>query len=113
MNTCSRFHAYEVSWEGIEDAVQLSPAKQALNIDKSTTADLKKCKFMFLINLRCCYITISIFFFLSFPPTDHTSVGGLGDSFYEYLLKAWLMSDKTDTEARKMYDDAIEVIIIH
>lgn len=41
--------------------------------------------------------------------TDHTSVGGLGDSFYEYLLKAWLMSDKTDTEARKTYDDAIEV----
>ncbi|XP_009875880.1 PREDICTED: mannosyl-oligosaccharide 1,2-alpha-mannosidase IB-like, partial [Apaloderma vittatum] len=38
----------------------------------------------------------------------HTSVGGLGDSFYEYLLKAWLMSDKTDMEARKMYDDAIE-----
>lgn len=43
--------------------------------------------------------------------TDHTSVGGLGDSFYEYLLKAWLMSDKTDHEARKMYDDAVEVII--
>lgn len=40
---------------------------------------------------------------------DHTSVGGLGDSFYEYLLKAWLMSDKTDTEARKTYDDAVEV----
>lgn len=40
---------------------------------------------------------------------DHTSVGGLGDSFYEYLLKAWLMSDKTDGEARKTYDDAIEV----
>lgn len=43
--------------------------------------------------------------------TDHTSVGGLGDSFYEYLLKAWLMSDKTDHEARKMYDDAVEVIV--
>lgn len=43
-------------------------------------------------------------------PLDHTSVGGLGDSFYEYLLKAWLMSDKTDTEARKTYDDAIEVL---
>lgn len=43
------------------------------------------------------------------PPADHTSVGGLGDSFYEYLLKAWLMSDKTDGEARKTYDDAIEV----
>lgn len=44
--------------------------------------------------------------------SDHTSVGGLGDSFYEYLLKAWLMSDKTDTEARKTYDDAIEVRLI-
>ncbi|XP_078512465.1 mannosyl-oligosaccharide 1,2-alpha-mannosidase IB [Lissotriton helveticus] len=43
----------------------------------------------------------------------HTSVGGLGDSFYEYLLKAWLMSEKTDTEARKMYDDAIEAIERH
>ncbi|XP_019399401.1 PREDICTED: mannosyl-oligosaccharide 1,2-alpha-mannosidase IB [Crocodylus porosus] len=43
----------------------------------------------------------------------HTSVGGLGDSFYEYLLKAWLMSDKRDTEARKMYDDAIEAIEKH
>lgn len=45
--------------------------------------------------------------------TDHTSVGGLGDSFYEYLLKAWLMSDKTDSEARKTYDDAIEVQCNH
>ncbi|NXN14038.1 MA1A2 mannosidase, partial [Indicator maculatus] len=43
----------------------------------------------------------------------HTSVGGLGDSFYEYLLKAWLMSDRMDTEARKMYDDAIEAIEKH
>uniref|UniRef100_A0A4W3GJ38 alpha-1,2-Mannosidase n=1 Tax=Callorhinchus milii TaxID=7868 RepID=A0A4W3GJ38_CALMI len=43
----------------------------------------------------------------------HTSVGGLGDSFYEYLLKAWLVSDKTDTEARKMYDDAIQAIEKH
>uniref|UniRef100_A0A8C6LBP6 alpha-1,2-Mannosidase n=1 Tax=Nothobranchius furzeri TaxID=105023 RepID=A0A8C6LBP6_NOTFU len=43
----------------------------------------------------------------------HTSLGGLGDSFYEYLLKAWLMSDRTDTEARKSYDDAIEAIERH
>ncbi|XP_041066668.1 mannosyl-oligosaccharide 1,2-alpha-mannosidase IB isoform X4 [Carcharodon carcharias] len=43
----------------------------------------------------------------------HTSVGGLGDSFYEYLLKAWLVSDKTDTEARKMYDDALQAIEKH
>lgn len=40
---------------------------------------------------------------------DHVSVGGLGDSFYEYLLKAWLMSDKTDEEGKKMYYDALQV----
>ncbi|XP_034524946.1 mannosyl-oligosaccharide 1,2-alpha-mannosidase IA isoform X2 [Ailuropoda melanoleuca] len=43
----------------------------------------------------------------------HVSVGGLGDSFYEYLLKAWLMSDKTDLEAKKMYFDAIQAIETH
>lgn len=41
------------------------------------------------------------------------SVGGLGDSFYEYLLKAWLMSDKTDEEAKKMYYDALQVIRVN
>ncbi|XP_061669176.1 mannosyl-oligosaccharide 1,2-alpha-mannosidase IA [Syngnathoides biaculeatus] len=40
----------------------------------------------------------------------HVSVGGLGDSFYEYLLKAWIMSDKTDDEAKKMYYDALQAI---
>uniref|UniRef100_A0A8C5Q883 alpha-1,2-Mannosidase n=1 Tax=Leptobrachium leishanense TaxID=445787 RepID=A0A8C5Q883_9ANUR len=40
----------------------------------------------------------------------HVSVGGLGDSFYEYLLKAWLMSGKTDEEAKKMYYDAVQAI---
>lgn len=44
-----------------------------------------------------------------FPTTDHVSIGGLGDSFYEYLIKSWLMSDKKDSEAKKMYDDALEV----
>uniref|UniRef100_A0A6Q2XYU3 alpha-1,2-Mannosidase n=2 Tax=Esox lucius TaxID=8010 RepID=A0A6Q2XYU3_ESOLU len=40
----------------------------------------------------------------------HVSVGGLGDSFYEYLLKAWLMSDKTDDEGKKLYYDALKAI---
>ncbi|XP_047243664.1 mannosyl-oligosaccharide 1,2-alpha-mannosidase IA isoform X2 [Girardinichthys multiradiatus] len=40
----------------------------------------------------------------------HVSVGGLGDSFYEYLLKAWLMSDKTDEEGKNMYYDALQAI---
>ncbi|XP_054843710.1 mannosyl-oligosaccharide 1,2-alpha-mannosidase IA [Eublepharis macularius] len=43
----------------------------------------------------------------------HVSVGGLGDSFYEYLLKAWLMSDKTDEEGKQMYYDAVQSIETH
>ncbi|KAJ7406669.1 Mannosyl-oligosaccharide 1,2-alpha-mannosidase IC [Willisornis vidua] len=43
----------------------------------------------------------------------HVSIGGLGDSFYEYLIKSWLMSDKKDLEAKKMYDDALEAIEKH
>lgn len=37
---------------------------------------------------------------------QHTSVGALGDSFYEYLLKEWLRSGKRDTVAKKMFDEA-------
>lgn len=38
------------------------------------------------------------------------SIGALGDSFYEYLLKLWLMLDKKDTTALRMYNEAIEAI---
>lgn len=40
----------------------------------------------------------------------HASVGALGDSFYEYLIKAWILSGHVDTDARKMYDEAVESI---
>uniref|UniRef100_A0A672N705 alpha-1,2-Mannosidase n=1 Tax=Sinocyclocheilus grahami TaxID=75366 RepID=A0A672N705_SINGR len=40
----------------------------------------------------------------------HVSIGGLGDSFYEYLIKSYLMSEKTDQEAQKMYYSAMEAI---
>ncbi|KAL6033923.1 hypothetical protein STEG23_007198, partial [Scotinomys teguina] len=43
----------------------------------------------------------------------HVSVGGLGDSFYEYLIKSWLMSDKTDTEAKNMYYEALQALEKH
>jgi len=36
-------------------------------------------------------------------------MGALGDSFYEYLLKAWLQSNKTDSEALEMYHAAVKV----
>lgn len=40
----------------------------------------------------------------------HTSIGALGDSFYEYLIKAYIQSGGKDTEAREMYEEAIGVI---
>ncbi|KAL3059848.1 hypothetical protein OYC64_014445 [Pagothenia borchgrevinki] len=40
----------------------------------------------------------------------HVSIGGLGDSFYEYLIKSYLMSDKSDDDAKKMYYGALEAI---
>lgn len=36
----------------------------------------------------------------------HTSMGALGDSFYEYLLKEWLRSGKRDLQAKAMFDSA-------
>ncbi|KAG8228037.1 hypothetical protein J437_LFUL007207 [Ladona fulva] len=44
---------------------------------------------------------------------NHMSIGALGDSFYEYLLKAWLQSGREDQEAREMYDEAIAKIVLH
>lgn len=41
----------------------------------------------------------------------HVSMGASGDSFYEYLLKTWLMSGRQDDEARLMYIDAIEAAV--
>lgn len=38
------------------------------------------------------------------------SLGALGDSYYEYLLKSWIQSGQTDEEARTMFDDAMLAI---
>ncbi|KAI6202446.1 Alpha-1,2-Mannosidase [Aphelenchoides besseyi] len=40
----------------------------------------------------------------------HVSVGALGDSFYEYLLKTWIMSGRKDEQAKRMYDEAMVAI---
>lgn len=40
-------------------------------------------------------------------------MGALGDSFFEYLLKAWLQSNKEDNEARQMFDDAMQAVFQH
>lgn len=46
-------------------------------------------------------------------PLGHVSVGALGDSFYEYLLKSWLRSGKNDTVYKEMYDSALAAIKKH
>uniref|UniRef100_A0AAF5DFU6 alpha-1,2-Mannosidase n=1 Tax=Strongyloides stercoralis TaxID=6248 RepID=A0AAF5DFU6_STRER len=38
--------------------------------------------------------------------TREVSLGAMGDSFYEYLLKEWLISDKKDNIAYEMYKKA-------
>lgn len=43
----------------------------------------------------------------------HVSIGGLGDSFYEYLIKSYLMSDKTDEDAKRMYYSALDAIEVN
>ncbi|CAH1975273.1 unnamed protein product [Acanthoscelides obtectus] len=43
----------------------------------------------------------------------HMSMGALGDSFYEYLLKVWLQTNKEDNEARQMFDDAMQAVFQH
>lgn len=45
--------------------------------------------------------------------SDHMSIGALGDSFYEYLLKAWIQSNKEDNEARQIFDDAMLALMQH
>lgn len=48
-----------------------------------------------------------------FVITEHISMGALGDSFYEYLLKAWLQANKDDREAREMLDEALASMFTH
>ena len=39
--------------------------------------------------------------------------GARGDSYYEYLLKQWLLSGKKDERMRKRYHKAVEAIETH
>ncbi|KAM3960979.1 mannosyl-oligosaccharide alpha-1,2-mannosidase IA isoform 2-T2 [Aphomia sociella] len=41
----------------------------------------------------------------------HVSLGALGDSFYEYLLKTWLVSNREDEQARLMFDTAMQAAL--
>jgi len=40
-------------------------------------------------------------------PSGHISLGAMADSYYEYLLKQWLQSDRQDHRYRVMYDEFV------
>lgn len=40
-----------------------------------------------------------------------SSLGAMGDSFYEYLLKAWIQNGQTENDVRQIYDDAMRAVI--
>jgi hypothetical protein len=44
---------------------------------------------------------------------QHITFGALGDSFYEYLLKQWLISSKTETIYFEMYKESINSLKKH
>lgn len=56
----------------------------------------------FLCSLPKLFCYLSLFL-------EHVSLGALGDSFYEYLLKSWIQTNKADTVAREHFDKAAEV----
>ena len=42
------------------------------------------------------------------PNGQFFSIGGCSDSYYEYLLKAWVQGGKKESELKKRYDQAID-----
>ena len=47
------------------------------------------------------------------PADKIITLGALGDSFYEYLLKLWLQGRRKETWLRKMYDQSVNGIVAH
>lgn len=43
----------------------------------------------------------------------HITLGSFGDSWYEYLLKLWLLTDREDQEVLRMYNEAMEAVQKH
>lgn len=57
--------------------------------------------------------TSPVSWLLVFAIADHMSMGALGDSYFEYLLKEWLRSGREDQESRQMYDEAMQAVMTH
>eukprot|EP00697_Spironema_sp_BW2_P007952 gnl/Spiro4/22411_TR11046_c0_g1_i1.p1 gnl/Spiro4/22411_TR11046_c0_g1~~gnl/Spiro4/22411_TR11046_c0_g1_i1.p1 ORF type:complete len:293 (-),score=85.89 gnl/Spiro4/22411_TR11046_c0_g1_i1:97-975(-) len=44
---------------------------------------------------------------------DLVTYGAMGDSFYEYMLKVWLLESETKAQYRVMYDEAVDGMMKH
>ncbi len=55
-------------------------------------------------SMMCMYTVLAV----TIPP-GHISLGALGDSFYEYLIKSWLVTSKKDTDGLDMFTSAVAV----
>lgn len=63
-----------------------------------------------MVNLQEVSVYL-IFTILTTYYLEHITLGAMGDSFYEYLLKIWLLSGKRWDKYREMYDSAADNII--
>ena len=52
---------------------------------------------------------IILYFLYSSCITDEVSLGGTADSFYEYLIKSYVMTGEKDQEAADLFFDSIKV----
>ena len=59
---------------------------------------MKKCNFLYFLNFNNSR--------MGKFTQNHVSMGALGDSFYEYLLKSYIQTG--DEDAREMYDSVMD-----
>lgn len=44
---------------------------------------------------------------------EHYSIGALGDTFYDYLLKSYIQSNGNDTQALEMIQSTISSVLVN
>ena len=96
--------------EVMKDNDQHDPGLYPVFLNEQTGRGREARSFFFL----CFYLihivdlSYSFFFFFSFLPEDY-ALGGLGDSYYEYLLKQWIQTNKTENRFKNWYDESSKV----
>eukprot|EP00760_Papus_ankaliazontas_P019459 PhM_4_TR18027/c0_g1_i1/m.93096/K01230/MAN1; mannosyl-oligosaccharide alpha-1,2-mannosidase len=80
---------------------------------KNPVYDMKATQIMNILDARCKDMLCSTYFSPGSMQwlSDHITLGALGDSFYEYLLKQYLLTGKTEKRYKKNFVDAAQGII--